>query len=131
MTLTFVCSICGEPSASICVYCTKDACPNHLCERCGRCSDCCECDIRLEEHTEAPEPVWASESADDVHLPPAPAEEAAEAEAAAAQADDAELRETDASEQEMPSSESDILSTPLPPAREPNENEPGPQDGPQ
>ncbi len=35
---------------SICVYCTKDACPNHLCERCGRCSDCCECDVRLEEH---------------------------------------------------------------------------------
>lgn len=49
-TLTFTCSICGEPSVSICVYCTKDACPNHLCDRCGRCSDCCECDIRLEDH---------------------------------------------------------------------------------
>jgi hypothetical protein len=51
-TLTFTCSICGEASVSICVYCTKDACPNHLCERCGRCSDCCECDIRLDEHPE-------------------------------------------------------------------------------
>jgi hypothetical protein len=27
----FSCSICGEPSTEICVYCTKDACPNHLC----------------------------------------------------------------------------------------------------
>ena len=43
---TFACSICGEPSTEICVYCTKDACNNHLCSRCGRCSDCCECDIR-------------------------------------------------------------------------------------
>ncbi len=51
-TLTFTCSICGEPSVSICVYCTKDACPNHLCERCLRCSDCCECDVRLDEHPE-------------------------------------------------------------------------------
>jgi hypothetical protein len=41
----FRCSICGEPSTQICVYCTKDACPNHLCERCGRCSDCCECKV--------------------------------------------------------------------------------------
>ena len=49
-TAVFTCSICGEPSVSICSYCTKDACPNHLCDRCGRCSDCCECDIRLEEH---------------------------------------------------------------------------------
>ncbi len=51
-TLTFTCSICGEPSVSICVYCTKDACPNHLCDRCSRCSDCCECDVRLDEHPE-------------------------------------------------------------------------------
>ena len=41
---TFTCSICGEVSQRICVYCTKDACGNHLCERCHRCSDCCECD---------------------------------------------------------------------------------------
>jgi hypothetical protein len=52
-TLTFTCTICGEQSTSICVYCTKDACPNHLCERCKRCSDCCGCDIRLEDHPEA------------------------------------------------------------------------------
>ena len=51
-TLTFVCSICGEASTSICVYCTKDACRNHLCDRCQRCSDCCECDVKLEEHPE-------------------------------------------------------------------------------
>jgi hypothetical protein len=51
-TLTFTCSICGEPSVSICVYCTKDGCPNHLCERCLRCSDCCECELRLDEHPE-------------------------------------------------------------------------------
>jgi hypothetical protein len=42
----FYCSICSESSASICVWCTKDACGNHLCERCHRCSDCCECDAR-------------------------------------------------------------------------------------
>ncbi len=44
----FTCSICGEPSSSICVYCTKDVCANHLCQRCGRCSDCCECHLLLE-----------------------------------------------------------------------------------
>lgn len=44
-TQTFVCSICGEPSTEICVYCTKDSCENHLCVKCGRCSDCCECDL--------------------------------------------------------------------------------------
>ena len=47
--LTFTCSICGEPSESICVYCTKDSCPNHLCDRCFRCSDCCECNLRRQE----------------------------------------------------------------------------------
>jgi hypothetical protein len=41
------CSICGEPSSEICVYCTKDSCRNHRCERCKRCSDCCECEIPL------------------------------------------------------------------------------------
>jgi transcription elongation factor Elf1 len=43
---TFTCSICGEPSQKICVYCTLDACENHLCARCLRCSDCCQCDVR-------------------------------------------------------------------------------------
>lgn len=44
-TSTFTCSICGESSNDICVYCTKDACPNHRCTKCFRCSDCCECDL--------------------------------------------------------------------------------------
>ena len=44
---TFSCSICGEASRDICVFCTKDACVNHLCERCRRCSDCCGCDVPL------------------------------------------------------------------------------------
>lgn len=46
---TFVCSICGDASQSICVYCTKDACANHLCDRCNRCSDCCGCELALTE----------------------------------------------------------------------------------
>ncbi len=41
----FNCSICGESSQQLCVYCTKDACANHRCERCGRCSDCCGCEV--------------------------------------------------------------------------------------
>ena len=41
---TFTCSICGETSEEICVYCTKDTCGNHLCRRCHRCSDCCVCE---------------------------------------------------------------------------------------
>ncbi len=44
---TFTCSICAEASRDICVYCTKDACANHLCEKCKRCSDCCECEMRV------------------------------------------------------------------------------------
>ncbi len=46
-TAIFTCSICGEDSREICRYCTKDACGNHLCERCHRCSDCCHCDLPL------------------------------------------------------------------------------------
>ncbi|HUB83112.1 MAG TPA: hypothetical protein VMB03_30135 [Bryobacteraceae bacterium] len=30
--------------------CTKDACDNHLCEKCRRCSDCCECEVALAPH---------------------------------------------------------------------------------
>ena len=61
----FTCSICGEPSKDICVFCTKDACANHRCERCKRCSDCCECEVPLsaeeaptveESHAAAVEP---------------------------------------------------------------------------
>jgi hypothetical protein len=47
--MPFTCSICGEESTRICVWCTKDACANHLCEKCGRCSDCCECEVPLDE----------------------------------------------------------------------------------
>ena len=45
--MPFVCSICGEESTRICARCTKDACNNHLCEKCLRCSDCCECEVAL------------------------------------------------------------------------------------
>ena len=41
----FYCSICSESSINICVYCTKDACGNHVCERCLCCSDCCKCEF--------------------------------------------------------------------------------------
>jgi hypothetical protein len=60
-TAVLTCSICGEPSTDICVFCTKDACANHRCDRCKRCSDCCECDVPLSaeeahvEHEAAPE----------------------------------------------------------------------------
>ena len=60
----FTCSICGEPSGEICVYCTKDTCANHRCERCKRCSDCCECEIPLSA-AEAP-------AAAEVEAPPEP-----------------------------------------------------------
>lgn len=56
---TFVCSICNEASSEICVYCTKDACLNHLCARCFRCSDCCACDM----------PVFREESNGTTTLP--------------------------------------------------------------
>lgn len=45
--MPFLCSICSEESTRICARCTKDACNNHLCERCLRCSDCCECEVAL------------------------------------------------------------------------------------
>ncbi len=52
--MPFVCSICGEESTRICARCTKDACDNHLCEKCFRCSDCCECEVALTEQVHAP-----------------------------------------------------------------------------
>jgi hypothetical protein len=45
--MPFQCSICGEESTRICARCTKDACDNHLCEKCLKCSDCCECEVTL------------------------------------------------------------------------------------
>jgi hypothetical protein len=61
--MPFTCSICGEESTRICVRCTKDACDNHLCEKCLRCSDCCECEVtlsappRMMVHAATPEPA--------------------------------------------------------------------------
>jgi len=33
----------------ICARCTKDACNNHICDKCLRCSDCCECEVALSD----------------------------------------------------------------------------------
>lgn len=52
--MPFACSICEQESTRICAYCTKDACDNHICERCGCCSDCCECEVPLDEATAHP-----------------------------------------------------------------------------
>jgi hypothetical protein len=83
--MPFHCTICGEESTRICVWCTKDTCANHLCAKCGRCSDCCECEVPLDEaaqavptvHEAAPmEPTPAAEP-DAVPEPePAPVESA-------------------------------------------------------
>ena len=63
--MPFMCSICAEESTRICARCTKDACNNHLCEKCMRCSDCCECEITL---ADTPHPtVQASRT--EPHLP--------------------------------------------------------------
>lgn len=51
---TFQCSICGESSTKLCVFCTKDACNNHLCDRCHRCSDCCLCELPTSAPDAAP-----------------------------------------------------------------------------
>ena len=52
--MAFLCSICEEESTRICVRCTKDACNNHLCERCRKCSDCCECEVVLADTMQEP-----------------------------------------------------------------------------
>lgn len=57
---SFNCSICGDASHKICVYCTKDACNNHLCHRCMCCSECCHCDMPTNEE-ERTEPVASAE----------------------------------------------------------------------
>jgi hypothetical protein len=68
----FTCSICGEPSAEICVFCTKDACGNHRCDRCKRCSDCCECEVPLSK--------YEAEIAPEVYQPAEPPAEVPQAE---------------------------------------------------
>jgi hypothetical protein len=65
--MPFQCSICDEPSTRICVRCTKDACDNHICEKCLKCSDCCECEVALDA---------TPRIATTVHTPPAPETEA-------------------------------------------------------
>jgi hypothetical protein len=74
--MPFNCSICGEESTRICARCTKDACNNHICEKCLRCSDCCECEVALSEpaHEPARMVVRAAMMEDDVETvtPPDP-----------------------------------------------------------
>jgi hypothetical protein len=86
--MPFQCSICDEPSTRICVRCTKDACENHLCEKCLKCSDCCECEVTLDAAPRVPAAVrslpvpeadaasLAEPSAFDEPAPPSPAPEA-------------------------------------------------------
>jgi len=56
----------------ICARCTKDACDNHLCDKCLRCSDCCECEVALVEPAPNHVAVAAEEAApeSDVALTP-------------------------------------------------------------
>jgi hypothetical protein len=73
--VAFSCSICEQESTRICVFCTKDACNIHICERCGCCSDCCDCDVPLDEplHTpvaEAARPVTPFELDHSLFSPP-------------------------------------------------------------
>ena len=82
--MPFQCSICDEPSTRICVRCTKDACDNHICEKCLKCSDCCECEVALDA---------TPRIAHTIHTPPEP-ELQAEGEAVA-EAEDAEDAETE------------------------------------
>ncbi len=77
--MPFNCSICGEESTRICVWCTKDTCANHLCEKCARCSDCCECEVPLNETTHelprvhsAPPPPNPEPEPEPPHPPPDP-----------------------------------------------------------
>jgi hypothetical protein len=89
--MPFNCTICGEESTRICVWCTKDTCANHLCPKCGRCSDCCECEVPLDlpvhaapvvpEAVQDPEPAPVPESE--------PAEEAAPVESVVTEPDPA------------------------------------------
>jgi hypothetical protein len=125
--MTFVCNICGEPSQTICVYCTKDACGNHLCERCHRCSDCCECEVRLEEAAEhehavrGPEPQLAA--AQPVVVEALAAEPAAAADAPALEeplADEPADVEPPAPEEHIPAPEPEPVRVPLPPPPHPD-----------
>ena len=77
--MAFVCSICGETATQICARCTKDACGNHICEKCLRCSDCCECEVALTEPVREAELAGPSDGASPEPPPesdPAPSSEA-------------------------------------------------------
>jgi hypothetical protein len=86
--MPFTCSICDAESTRICERCTKDACDNHICEKCRRCSDCCECEVRLDEpayenarpaaHTPAQEPEPDPEPPTQPETEPVPGPEAPE-----------------------------------------------------
>jgi len=69
MTMPFTCSICEEESTRICVRCTKDACNNHLCERCHRCSDCCECEVVLSDTMREPVRSMIHKAEPEPHAP--------------------------------------------------------------
>lgn len=73
--MPFTCSICGEESTRICARCTKDACNNHLCEKCHRCSDCCECEVALAEQPSARSVLQRHEPAPAPAPAPAPVAE--------------------------------------------------------
>jgi hypothetical protein len=70
--MTFHCTICGEESTRICVWCTRDNCVNHLCEKCGRCSDCCECQVPLEEPVRETARMHIPHPEPEPHPPPDP-----------------------------------------------------------
>ncbi len=70
--MPFTCSICGEESTRICARCTKDACDNHLCEKCLRCSDCCECEVVLSEHAHEPVRPMVRAAMGEIHPDPIP-----------------------------------------------------------
>ena len=94
--MPFQCSICDEPSTRICVRCTKDACDNHICEKCLKCSDCCECEVALDA---------TPRIAHTIHTPPEPelqAEGEAVAEAEEAETEAAPFAEPPVSEDPTP-----------------------------
>ena len=68
--MPFNCTICGEESTRICVWCTKDTCANHLCQKCARCSDCCECEVPLTEPLQEPAMVHSAPAEQAVSAPP-------------------------------------------------------------
>lgn len=124
--MPFTCSICGEESTRICARCTKDACDNHLCEKCLRCSDCCECEVALAEpttyrvvHPGAPKPAVAEPVASEPVAPEAVGSEPA-------------APEPVLPEPVLPEAMSSVEAPPLPPdpaaaeSQEPNADAPRP-----